>query len=407
MGFTIPNEADAGAADQAEIDKVDIDILVAALTGTGVLSGGTVTAQGTPDGTVAVAAGTAKAGTTFVTIGAGNVTVGNGHATLPRFDLIVVDNAGSKSCTAGTAAANAVFPAIPANSVVLAAVYRPPTATTVTTSHITDKRCIIGASTILTSFINEVQGADIASASTTDLGAATGNYIDVTGTTTITALGTVQAGTRRIVRFTGALTLTHNATSLILPGGANITTVAGDTAVFVSLGSGNWRCTSYTKVTVTGSGSAVLATSPTLVTPALGTPASGVLKNCTGISRVVTFQVTDPNGAVLAVGDGQAYFRVPALMTGYDLIAVAAHVTTVSSSGIPTVQIANVTDSVDMLSTKLTIDASEKDSSTAATAAVIDTTKDDVVTGDELRIDVDVAGTGTKGLIVQLTFGQP
>jgi hypothetical protein len=95
--------------------------------------------------------------------------------------------------------------------------------------------------------INEKKGSDIASASTTDIGAATGNYIHVTGTTTITALGTIQAGTRRIVEFDGALTLTHNATSLILPTGANITTAAGDVASFISEGSGNWRCVNYMK----------------------------------------------------------------------------------------------------------------------------------------------------------------
>ena len=95
--------------------------------------------------------------------------------------------------------------------------------------------------------INQAKGADIASATTTDIGAATGNYLDVTGTTTITGLGTVQAGTQRKVRFTGALTLTHNGTSLILPGAANITTASGDVADFVSLGSGNWRCTAYTR----------------------------------------------------------------------------------------------------------------------------------------------------------------
>lgn len=93
--------------------------------------------------------------------------------------------------------------------------------------------------------INWKKGADVASATTTDIGAATGNYIDVTGTTTITGLGTIQAGTFRIVRFTGALTLTHNATSLMLPTEANITTVAGDTAGLVSLGSGNWKCVFY------------------------------------------------------------------------------------------------------------------------------------------------------------------
>lgn len=102
-----------------------------------------------------------------------------------------------------------------------------------------------GTSLALSSFLNEAKGADIASATTTDIGAATGNYADVTGTVTISGLGTVQAGTRRVVRFTGALTLTYNATSLILPGAANITTVAGDVAEFISLGSGNWRCTNY------------------------------------------------------------------------------------------------------------------------------------------------------------------
>lgn len=90
-----------------------------------------------------------------------------------------------------------------------------------------------------------VKGADIASATTTDIGAATGESVTITGTTTITGLGTKAAGVIRFVTFSGALTLTHNATSLILLTGANITTVAGDTAIFLSLGSGNWKCLNY------------------------------------------------------------------------------------------------------------------------------------------------------------------
>jgi hypothetical protein len=88
----------------------------------------------------------------------------------------------------------------------------------------------------------------VASAGTTDIGAVTSQNVTVTGTTTITAFGTVAAGTFRRLVFSGILTLTHNATSLILPNnGSNITTAAGDSLEAVSLGSGNWRVTEYQK----------------------------------------------------------------------------------------------------------------------------------------------------------------
>lgn len=103
----------------------------------------------------------------------------------------------------------------------------------------------VTGTTTLSAALNEKQGADVASATSTPIGAATGNYINVTGTTTITSFDTVQAGTRRIVNFRGILTLTYNATSVILPGAVNITTAAGDTATFISLGSGNWVCVQY------------------------------------------------------------------------------------------------------------------------------------------------------------------
>jgi hypothetical protein len=92
-----------------------------------------------------------------------------------------------------------------------------------------------------------VKGTTIASAATTDLSTATGDFVDISGTTTITAFGTTAAGVERTVRFTGILTLTYNATSLILPSAANITTAAGDTAVLRSLGSGNWLCVDYAR----------------------------------------------------------------------------------------------------------------------------------------------------------------
>lgn len=103
----------------------------------------------------------------------------------------------------------------------------------------------------------------IASASTTDLGSVASNIISVTGTATITALGSSASTANPLyfLRFTGAATLTHNATSLILPGAASITTAAGDTAVAKYEGSGNWRVVSYTKANgqaVSGSGGMVL-----------------------------------------------------------------------------------------------------------------------------------------------------
>lgn len=124
--------------------------------------------------------------------------------------------------------------------------------------------------------------------------------------------------------------------------------------------------------------------------------------------RVVQLAVTNPAGDALTVGDGKGWFVVPPQLNGMNLIdADAALVGAVSTSGVPTIQIANATDAVDMLSTKITIDANEPTSYTAATPSVVNTSNDDVATGDILRVDIDVAGTGAKGLVVILTFDFP
>lgn len=49
------------------------------------------------------------------------------------------------------------------------------------------------------------------------------------------------------MKFSGALTLTYNATSMILPKGADLQTSANDTAILAHLGSGNWQVISYNK----------------------------------------------------------------------------------------------------------------------------------------------------------------
>ena len=84
--------------------------------------------------------------------------------------------------------------------------------------------------------------ATLASAATVNIGAAAGNYIFLTGTTTVTAFDTVQSGTYREIECQGAITFTHNSTSLILPGAVNYTAANGDILGFRSEGSGNWRC---------------------------------------------------------------------------------------------------------------------------------------------------------------------
>ncbi|MEK7132756.1 MAG: hypothetical protein AAB830_01770 [Patescibacteria group bacterium] len=104
-----------------------------------------------------------------------------------------------------------------------------------------------GALTLSGAAFNEAATVVVASAASTPIGAAASNNVDISGTVTITSFDTVADGINRKGRFTGALTLTHNATSLILPGAANITTAANDRYEARSLGSGNWLVTKYEK----------------------------------------------------------------------------------------------------------------------------------------------------------------
>jgi hypothetical protein len=78
---------------------------------------------------------------------------------------------------------------------------------------------------------------------TTSMAVPAGGYANVSGTTTIAGLSTTEdtSGRRFMFRFTAAVTITHNATTLILPGGQNINVQSGDILEFVSEGSGNWR----------------------------------------------------------------------------------------------------------------------------------------------------------------------
>lgn len=116
-------------------------------------------------------------------------------------------------------------------------------------------------------------------------------------------------------------------------------------------------------------------------------------------------------GTSVTTGDGKLYFRIPPNLNNMVLVSVGAAVFARSTSGNPTIQIARGRQSsptsahsfVDMLSTRITIDANDYDSKDAAAQPVIDESNAHVVTGDLIRVDVDVAGTGTTGLFI--TFG--
>ena len=110
------------------------------------------------------------------------------------------------------------------------------------------------------------------------------------------------------------------------------------------------------------------------------------------------------DGIAPTTGDGATHVTIPSTLDGKNLLSAQAHVYTVGTGGsITNVQIHNLTDGQDMLSTAITIDLNEKDSSTAATPPVVGS-QNGVSTGDVIRIDVDAVATSTLGLEVRMVF---
>ncbi len=110
---------------------------------------------------------------------------------------------------------------------------------------------------------------------------------------------------------------------------------------------------------------------------------------------------------VLSTGDGRFIWRVPRSITfpSLALVYVNIYVSTVSSSGLPTFQLRNLGTGNDVLTTAATIDVSDYDSDDATTPPVIDPAEAVFSAGDLIRFDIDVAGTGAKGLGGTLRFG--
>jgi microcystin-dependent protein len=163
----------------------------------------------------------------------------------------------------------------------------------------------------------------LASAATADIGGQTAFFVEISGTTTITSFGTNYNGPR-FLRFTGAVTITYNATSLILPGAASITTAAGDTCIAVPNQALNgWTVVSYTKAASTPATNAevtaAIAANPgvpagTVISVAMNSAPSGYLKcNGAAVSRTTYATLFSAIGTTYGVGDGSTTFNVPEL----------------------------------------------------------------------------------------------
>jgi hypothetical protein len=101
----------------------------------------------------------------------------------------------------------------------------------------------------------------------------------------------------------------------------------------------------------------------------------------------------------LTTGNDKVTFRAPFAFTVHKI--PRASLSTASSSGLPTCDI-NVGGSSILGANKLSIDANEKTSTTAATATTVATSS--VSDDAEITIDIDTAGTGAKGLKVYLYY---
>ena len=126
--------------------------------------------------------------------------------------------------------------------------------------------------------------------------------------------------------------------------------------------------------------------------------------------KTIQVQLVDSDTDLVIVDKVSKWqFHIDDKLAGMNLVYVHAFVDSAGTTGTTDIQIRNVTQAADMLSTKLTIDSGETGSDTAATAAVIDTANDDVAENDKLAVDVDLVSTGTapKGLTVTMGFKLP
>ena len=117
-------------------------------------------------------------------------------------------------------------------------------------------------------------------------------------------------------------------------------------------------------------------------------------------SSSMTIALSDESTAI-TTGTAKVTMRAPFAMSITSI--PRASVNTVSTSGLPTVDI-NVGGTSILGANKLSIDANEKTSTTAATPTTLASNPTSIADDAEITFDIDVAGTGAKGLKVVLYY---
>jgi hypothetical protein len=136
---------------------------------------------------------------------------------------------------------------------------------------------------INTDYANK-QASSVASASTTNIWGVAGNSLHVTGTNAIFSFSTTPyTGAIRELIFDGAMPLVHNASTLVLPASANVTTAVGDSATIYA-DTGSTRVLSFRKA-ATGIGG------NSLVFIASSAAASSASLDITGLSGFASYEV--------------------------------------------------------------------------------------------------------------------
>jgi len=218
--FTIPNSNATGInPNQSLWMQADVDALVLGIKGTGVVTGCAVTWSS--GNTVAVAAGSVKINSTTVAVSSTTVALLQANGSRHRIDLIVVDSSGTVSAVQGTVSLTPTAPALPASTVLLAAVFVPAASLTLSAARVVDKRVFIGS--------GGSGGSEPAALLVTDYGAVGDGSTDDTAAIQAAVDAAIASPTARTVLFPAPAAY-YKITAPIAVHGASLPNLEGERA---------------------------------------------------------------------------------------------------------------------------------------------------------------------------------